>query len=105
MVEICLSMLDEKSTHDDGITSRRVYSNIPWPRTYFGRGIPLRRKLWKKKLKLGAYAMKRVATSAHLPTLWLFEPAKRPDDRTDYWLDYLENYCYEVGPKLVPNGL
>ena len=24
--------------------------------------------------------MKRVAAGAHLPTPWLFEPAKRPDD-------------------------
>ena len=34
--------------------------------------------------KLGAYAMKRVAAGAHLPTPWFFEPAKRPDDRADY---------------------
>ena len=31
-----------------------------------------------KKVKLGAYAMKR---GAHLPTRWLFKPAKRSDDR------------------------
>ena len=31
--------------------------------------------------KLGANAMKRVAAGAHLPTPWLFEPAKRPDVR------------------------
>ena len=30
-----------------------------------------------KEGKLGAYAMKRVAASAHLPIPWLFEPAKR----------------------------
>ena len=30
----------------------------------------------------GAYAMKRVAAGAHLPTLWLFEPAKRPEPTT-----------------------
>ena len=36
--------------------------------------------------KLGAYATKRVAAWAHLPTSWLFEPAKRPDDRADYCL-------------------
>ena len=29
--------------------------------------------------------MKRVAAGAHLPSPWLFEPAKRPDDRTDYF--------------------
>ena len=31
--------------------------------------------------KDGAYAMKRVAAGAHLPTPWPFEPVKRPDDR------------------------
>ena len=39
-----------------------------------------------RKGKLGANAMKRVAAGAHLPTPWLFEHAKRPDDR-DYCLD------------------
>ena len=34
---------------------------------------------------LRAYAMKRVAADAHLPTSWIFEPAKR--DRVDYCLD------------------
>ena len=28
-----------------------------------------------------------VAAGAHLPTPWLFESAKRPDDRADYCLD------------------
>ena len=32
--------------------------------------------------------MKRVAAGAHLPTPGRFEPAKRPDDRADYCLDY-----------------
>ena len=40
----------------------------------------------KGKGNLGAYAMKRVAAGAHLPTLWLFEPAKRQDNRADYCL-------------------
>ena len=40
----------------------------------------------RNKGKLGAYAMKRVAAGAHLPNPWLFEPAKRPDDRADYCL-------------------
>ena len=40
----------------------------------------------KSKGKLGAYAMTRVAAGVHLPTLWLFEPAKYPVDRTDYCL-------------------
>ena len=40
-----------------------------------------------KKVKLGANAMQRVAAGAHLPTPWLFEPAKRPDERADYCLD------------------
>ena len=39
-----------------------------------------------KKAKLDLYAMKRVAAGAHLPPFWLFEPAKRPDDRADYCL-------------------
>ena len=30
--------------------------------------------------------MKRGAAGAHLPTPWLIEPAKRPDDRADYCL-------------------
>ena len=38
----------------------------------------------EKDEKFGAYAMERVAAGAHLPTPWLFEPAKRPDDRADY---------------------
>ena len=41
-----------------------------------------------EKGKLGANAMKRVAASDHLPTTWLFDPAKRPDDRADYCLDW-----------------
>ena len=39
-----------------------------------------------EKENLAAYAMKRVAAGAHLPTPWLFEPAKRPDDKADYCL-------------------
>ena len=39
-----------------------------------------------KKRKVGVYAMKRVAAGAHLPTPWLFEPAKRPDEKADYCL-------------------
>ena len=31
--------------------------------------------------------MKRVAAGTHLPSPWLFEPAKRPDDTADYCLD------------------
>ena len=30
--------------------------------------------------------MERVATGAHLPTQWLFERAKRLEDRADYYL-------------------
>ena len=40
----------------------------------------------KGKRKMGANAVKRVVTGAHLPTPWLLEPAKRPDDRADYCL-------------------
>ena len=39
-----------------------------------------------EKREVGAHAIKRVAARAHLPTPWLFEPAKRPDDRADYCL-------------------
>ena len=38
--------------------------------------------------KLGANAMERVAASVYLPTPWLFEPTKRPDDRADYCLEF-----------------
>ena len=31
--------------------------------------------------------MKRVGAGAHFLTLWLFEPAKRPDDSADYRLE------------------
>ena len=41
----------------------------------------------RKKGKLGAHAIKRVAAGAHFQTPWLFERAKRPDDRADYCLD------------------
>ena len=47
-------------------------------------------RLCRRKMevgKLGTNAMKRVAAGAHLPIPWLFEPAKRPEDRTDYCLD------------------
>ena len=40
----------------------------------------------KEKVKLEEHAIKRIAAGAHLPTPWLFEPAKRPDDRADYCL-------------------
>ena len=50
-----------------------------------------------RKGKLEAYAMKRVAAGAHLPTLWLFELAKCPDDRADYCLD-----CSSFPPVQAP---
>ena len=37
--------------------------------------------------------MERVAAGAHLPTPWLFEPAKRPDDKTNYCLN-----SFSLGP-------
>ena len=40
----------------------------------------------RAKKKVGAYVMKRVAAGAHLPTPWLFVPAKRSDDIADYYL-------------------
>ena len=45
---------------------------------------PMAEEHWWKEGKLGANAMKLVAAGAHLPTPWLFEPAKCPDDR-DCW--------------------
>ena len=56
--------------------------------------------------KLGANAMEHVAAGAHLPTLWLFERAKHPDDRADYCLErrllpgetttaWRDDYCLE----------
>ena len=68
----------------------------------------------RKEGKLGAYAMKRVAAGTHLPTPWLFEPAKRPDDRADYYLEisrggnFLEDFvspmphCLVVIPSCLP---
>ena len=50
------------------------------------------RRRKRKNRKLGALASKRVAAAAHLPTPWLFEPTKRPDDRADYCLDYVILY-------------
>ena len=52
-----------------------------------------------KEEMLGAHAMKRVAAGAHLPTPWLFELAKRPDDRADYCLEYLQywNKNWNIG--------
>ena len=38
------------------------------------------------QLHKDAYAMKRVAAGALLPTPWIFEPTKRPDDRAYYCL-------------------
>ena len=43
--------------------------------------------LGEGKEKLETYAMTRVVAGAHLPTPWLFESAKRPDDRANYCLD------------------
>ena len=42
--------------------------------------------------------MKRVAAGAHLPTPWLFEPAKRPDDRADYFqgCSFLPQWKHQV---------
>ena len=43
----------------------------------------LSRTMEKRKESCGSYAIKRVAAGAHLSHLWLFEPAKRPDDSAD----------------------
>ena len=37
----------------------------------------------KEIRKVGGIRYKRVAAGARLPTPWLIEPAKRPDDRAD----------------------
>ena len=55
-----------------------------------GRGPPLSflklRKEGKGEKKMfEAYAMKREAAGAHLPTPWSFETATRLDDRADYF--------------------
>ena len=52
--------------------------------------VSMKRGYWwaicsRKKRKVGANAMKRVAAGAHLPTSWLFEPAKRPIEPTTAW--------------------
>ena len=55
-----------------------------------------------RQRKLGTNAMKRVAAGAHLPTPWLFEPAKRQDDRTDYCLEFMRVW-FECGGKFMDN--
>ena len=37
--------------------------------------------------QVGGTVLKRVAAGAHIPPPWLFEPAKRPDDRADFCLN------------------
>ena len=56
------------------------------------------RYIGKRKENLGANAVKRVAAAAHLPTPWLFEPAKRADDRADYCLhcSFLHQWKHRV---------
>ena len=51
-----------------------------------------------EKANLGANAMNRVAAGAHLSTPWLFEPAKRSDNRADYCLDcsFLHQWKHHV---------
>ena len=51
-----------------------------------------------KKGKLGAHAIKRVTAGAHLPTPWVFEPAKRPDYRADFCPD-----CRTTGSFIEPH--
>ena len=55
-------------------------------------------ELISRNEKLGTHIIKRVAAGAHLPTPWLFEPTKRPDDRADYCLDcsFLPKCKYQV---------
>ena len=56
-----------------------------------------------RKVKLGADAMKRIAAGAHPPTPWLFEPAKRPDNRANNCLDSFLNLS-EVGRAFWANS-
>ena len=53
----------------------------------FNQKCSLNRRRKRKKGMFWANAMKRVVVGAHLLTPWIFEPAKRPDDRADYCLD------------------
>ena len=39
-----------------------------------------------KKKDVGIRSMERVAAGDYLPTPFLFEPPKRPDDRADYYI-------------------
>ena len=56
------------------------------PKQIYQYGNLIENTVRKEKKKVVAHVMKRVAAGAHLPTLWLFEPGKRPDDRADYCL-------------------
>ena len=50
--------------------------------------------------RLGVYAMERVAAGAHTPTPWLFEPAKRPDDRPESaWTVVVESLGQFLGKR------
>ena len=46
-------------------------------------------------------AMKRVATGAHLPTAWLFEPSERQDDRADYCLQIHDLTIFKASMRLA----
>ena len=65
------------------VARNNVYRSAKPPSTKSHVGMDTERK----KGKLGANAMKRVAAGAPLPTPWLFEPAKHTYDRADYCLD------------------
>ena len=74
------------------IHSSRVYL-LTAHRCYIFYWTSLDEKTWlscRRKLerKVGAYAMEREAAGAHLLITGLFEPAKRPDDRSDYCLGF-----------------
>ena len=70
----------------------------------------------KEKGKFGAYAMKRVATGAHLPTSRLLETAKGPydtawssrcnsDKKARYRGTTIKLYCQNSGTKLCRRQL
>ena len=53
--------------------------------------------------------MKRVAANAHLPTPWLFQLAKHPDDIADYWRTVVRarpiEHSLRTGPTMPINSL
>ena len=79
-----------RASYDPDATSVKAVTDDPLPRILQ----PAMNEKWMKNKftntrghRLGAYDMKRVAAGAHLPTPWLFEPAKHPNDTVNYCPD------------------